>query len=884
LASTQVAVTTQEVQANAKLPPTNHPAYEDDVLLLVKWLNSGTCTPSPLSAAFTVNPGTSNSCTSGSGSICNCPRAKACSFVASVSSGGAVTYVWDWGDGTPLSQSTNPTPPPHTYASSQTFVVTLEVTDSNLSDAVFARARVRVTSKAATPSFTASCSQLSCIFNGTGSEAGDASIINYSWNFGDANSDPSDSVTSHTFSGAGSYDVTLTVTDSYGVMATAAQTITIVAPPMPNFTANCVGMICSFDASSTTSDSPIASYSWAFGDESTDTTSAPTDTHTYSKAGTYTVTLTVTDSNGETGTISAPVSTGLIAGFTFSCSNMTCSFYSTAVGPLTLTTWTWSFGDGTVVTNPGTVYWDPVYTYAASGQYTVTLTVTDVAGNTAVASLVVLADIAPIAANDSANTPRDTPATIDVLANDSDANGDPLTIANVTLLATYPGAAYQVIELASGRWGLLVTPPNAFVGTLTFTYQACDPWGECSAPATVTLTVKSSVLDAIGEQFYTQQNQTLYISVAELLANVYVAQPTTQLPLTISYDKSILSGSLSCTSTTCTYTPNIGEAGYTLFRYTVTDYIGNQDTAPVRIYVGLTDNGKVTSSDIYLTNTWDTPLTFTYNDVAFQVATDTLGDTLTIGLASQKTLFGNLVCSTPMYTCTYTPNTGYAGTDRFAYTATDMINPPVTAYLNILTMPLTTPTFDARGGVVVTGENEPVYIGSGILANDYLPNGGPEVVTAFSTTGLQGTLSCTASGCTYTPPYSGFQGTTSFTYTATDSHGATDTAAVKICVACTNHAPVAAPQALTAIENTPLTFSVFNLMKNNYDPDDDPLFLTVFTVTAKLGTLNCGTPNYWCTYTPNANTTGSDVITYELSDGQAYVESTVTVTINPPGQ
>jgi len=106
---------------------------------------------------------------------------------------------------------------------------------------------------------------------------------------------------------------------------------------------------------------------------------------------------------------------------------------------------------------------------------------------------------------------------------------------------------------------------------------------------------------------------------------------------------------------------------------------------------------------------------------------------------------------------------------------------------------------------------------------------------------------------------------------------------VKVKVGVTNQPPVAVAQTLSTLKNTPLLFSVFDLMRNAYDPDDDPLTVTVYTVTAHLGTLSCGTPNYWCTYTPNANTTGADAITYLLSDGTTSVTSTVTITItNPP--
>jgi PKD repeat protein len=405
---------------NTYLKPKVTPQYSDDVVLLLKWLYSGQCQQSPLTASFLVNG------TCASGTLCSCGINKPCAVNAGRSTGPISNYIWDWGDETPLTVSTGPTPPAHTYTANNTYVVTLQVTDSNPADAVFARARVKVTSNGPSPSLSASCNQLSCTFSSANSAGGDAPITTYGWNFGDANSDPNHAVTSHTYAGGGSYNVELTVTDSYGVMTTTTQTITVSGPPIPNFSANCSGRTCVFDASSTTSDSPITSYSWTFGDGGTGSGVGPT--HAYAATGTYTVTLTVTDSNGETGTTSAPVATGLTAGFTFSCPTMTCSFYSTANGPATLATWTWSFGDGTVVTNPGTVYWDPIYTYAASGRYTVTLTVTDITGTTASASLVVLANLAPAAAPDSATTVRDTPVTIDVLANDSDPNGDPLTI------------------------------------------------------------------------------------------------------------------------------------------------------------------------------------------------------------------------------------------------------------------------------------------------------------------------------------------------------------------------------------------------------------------------------------------------------------------------
>jgi PKD repeat protein len=69
------------------------------------------------------------------------------------------------------------------------------------------------------------------------------------------------------------------------------------SPPVASFTASCPGLTCSFDArASSDADGPIASYAWSFGDGITGT--GPTASHSYAAAGSYSVTLTVTDAAG----------------------------------------------------------------------------------------------------------------------------------------------------------------------------------------------------------------------------------------------------------------------------------------------------------------------------------------------------------------------------------------------------------------------------------------------------------------------------------------------------------------------------------------------------------------------------------------------------------
>jgi PKD repeat protein len=76
-------------------------------------------------------------------------------------------------------------------------------------------------------------------------------------------------------------------------------------PPTAAFTASCTGLVCTFDASGSTDDHDIAAYGWTFGDGATG--AGVTASHTFATAGTYTVTLAVTDTAAQTGTVAKAV-------------------------------------------------------------------------------------------------------------------------------------------------------------------------------------------------------------------------------------------------------------------------------------------------------------------------------------------------------------------------------------------------------------------------------------------------------------------------------------------------------------------------------------------------------------------------------------------------
>lgn len=159
-----------------------------------------------------------------------------------------------------------------------------------------------------TSAFTQSCTSLSCTFDSSTSSPGTGTITGRSWNFGDGTSS-TDANPVHAFPATGTYQVALTVTSSKGLSTTTTKPVQVTRvnqKPTADFTVACNQLSCTFDAGgSKDADGTVAGYQWAFGDGTTGTGS--TVTHPYGSAGTRDVTLTVTDNEGATGTVTRSV-------------------------------------------------------------------------------------------------------------------------------------------------------------------------------------------------------------------------------------------------------------------------------------------------------------------------------------------------------------------------------------------------------------------------------------------------------------------------------------------------------------------------------------------------------------------------------------------------
>lgn len=141
-------------------------------------------------------------------------------------------------------------------------------------------------------------------FDGTASTG---NSIGRSWDFGDGTIIQGSKIVTHKFADAGTYNVRLRVRDSAGSIDFASRKITVLldGPPVAEFTVDPisgeVGTKFRFDASASSDlEGPIAGYAWDFGDGSTGQGKLPS--HAYAKEGTYSITLTVKDHKGQTGT------------------------------------------------------------------------------------------------------------------------------------------------------------------------------------------------------------------------------------------------------------------------------------------------------------------------------------------------------------------------------------------------------------------------------------------------------------------------------------------------------------------------------------------------------------------------------------------------------
>ncbi|GLY08035.1 Ig-like domain-containing protein [Actinoplanes sp. NBRC 101535] len=505
-------------------------------------------------------------------------------------------------------------------------------------------------------------------------------------------------------------------------------------------------------------------------------------------------------------------------------------------------------GAGAVTINSGTnrVVYTPSSTFKGTAVFT--YTIADGAGGTDTATVrVTVANATPVAAGDTATVAYGGTATIDVLANDTDANGDTLSISAVGT------PNHGTASISNGK--ILYTPPSGYSGAATFTYTITD--GTNTATGTVTVNIGNAPPVAVDKTPATPYGTPVTLDPAGDSTD-----PNGDT-LTVTGTTTPAHGTVVRNSNgTITYTPDTGFSGTDSFTYTISDGKGGTDTGTVTVTVA---NGVPTAGDIAVTVSTNAPETITVP------ATDPNGDTLTITIDTPPTHGTATVVNGKIV---YTPRDGFIGKDTFHYTVTDGKGGSAGGDGEV-TVVNSAPT--AQPDAATTDTDTAVTVP--VLANDTDPNGDTLTLSA-STTPAYGTAVRNADGSiTYTPK-SGFSGTDTFTYTAADGHGLSDTGTVTITV---NNAPPIAVDDTYPI--TPGETKILPVLANDTDPNKDPntgvqQTLTVLSVTTPAkGTATLD--NGEVTYTAAADATGSDTFSYTVSDSAGgQDQATVTMVID----
>lgn len=418
--------------------------------------------------------------------------------------GTLVSYAWSFGDGSTATGRTAS----HTYTAGGTFTVTLTVTD-NKGGSASATSSVQVAAPnlapvaAFSPSPSSGQAPVTVTYDAEASTDADGSVASYAWDFGDGTTGTGATVF-HDYASGGSYVVRLTVTDNQGATGSTEQTL-VVAPPNVAPTASIVAsppsgqapVAVTFDGSdSADADGPLASYAWDFGDGATGT--GETTSHTYSGQGIYTVTLTVTDDQGVTGSTTttvavSPPNLAPTAGIVVRPSTTATSTVPSNVAVHfdglgsadpdgTVAAYDWDFGDGTTGSGPS-----PTHTFGVVGTFVVTLTVSDnqgAAASTTTTVYVGAANQAPTASFCST-----TPSTFGCLdgaffpGTGALAWTGNVPYSKTAITSTAKDADGTIVDRSwdfgdgSAGSGLVVAHTWTSVGTYTITQTVTDNWG-----------------------------------------------------------------------------------------------------------------------------------------------------------------------------------------------------------------------------------------------------------------------------------------------------------------------------------------------------------------------------------------------------------------------
>ncbi|HQI84959.1 MAG TPA: tandem-95 repeat protein [Anaerolineae bacterium] len=534
---------------------------------------------------------------------------------------------------------------------------------------------------------------------------------------------------------------------------------------------------------------------------------------------------------------------------------------------------------GTATTTDITITYTPTLNF--NGTDTFTYTVYDQGGLQATARITVSVGSVndpPVAVNDSATTNEDTPITLTVLGNDSDPDGQMLSIVAVG----FPTLGQATIAGNTLRY----TPTLNLHGTDSFTYTISD--GALFDTANVLVTINAindaPTLDAISNRTIDEDagQQTVNLTgigtgaVNEVQTVTIMAQSSnvTLIPHpTITYVSPDATGALR-------FTPVANGWGSATISVTVSD--GLSTTVRTFLVTVNAVNDAPTASDIALVTDEDAPAQVTPFPT---YANDVDNVTLTVSSLGSPSLG---TATTDGATIFYTPTLNLFGTDTFLYTVRDPGGLQATARITVTINSVDDPP-TAVNDAATTNEDTPVTIN--VLANDSDVEGQPLSLAAVGTPTL-GQVTIIGTMLRYTPTLNLF-GTDTFTYTVSDG-GLQSTADVVVTVNSVDDPPTLDPIADVTVDEDCGTQTIVLTGVSNGAPNENDGFTLVAT-SARTGVIPNPTIVYTSPqttallrFTPVANQNGTVQITVRASTSSPYAQVqrtfliTITAVNDPP--
>ncbi len=503
-----------------------------------------------------------------------------------------------------------------------------------------------------------------------------------------------------------------------------------------------------------------------------------------------------------------------------------------------------------VVNADGTGSYTPDAGYCGPDSFTYTVTDTKATVPATVTVTIPCPNSPPVAAADNAAVLEDASVVVDVKANDSDPDGDPISLVSAGL------PAHGTAQVVGGR--ITYTPAANWCTGDTFTYVLADgPGGHTSTgTVSVTITCVNDPPAATPDAISTAEDTPV---TADLVAN----DPDPDGPTSgvIAFSQAAHGSVVAAGITSVTYTPAGNYCGPDSFGYTVSDGTASASTV-VSVTVSCAQDAPIANDDT-ATTAEDTPVTRSVlnNDV------DPDGDALTVVAVGPAT---NGSAGFTATSVTFTPSAQYCGPASVVYTVSDGASTDTATLFVSVSCVNDAPI--AVDDAPSTPEDTSLVTSP--LANDVDPDGDALTLSSVSDP-PHGSVTIEAANTVRYTPDADYCGADTFTYTVGDGLGGSDIGAVEVSVTCVNDAPVLAPIA----DRTGPWGSPIALIASASDPDVGATITYALVSPPAGASINPSSGTF--TWTPTAAQLGATTITVRATDGLLAGTRPFSVTVTP---